>query len=39
MTLGIASLGFDVKQEIDQYYEFIKNIHIKDRLLNSKLSN
>ena len=35
-TGNSASLGFDVKQEIDQYYEFIKNIHIKDRLLNSK---
>ena len=35
-TGNSASLGFDVKQEIDQYYEFIKNIHIKDRLLNSE---
>lgn len=30
-----ASLGFEVKEEVDEYFEFIKNIHIKDRSFNS----
>ena len=29
-----ASLGYDINEEFESYFEFIKNIHIKDRILN-----
>lgn len=29
-----ASLGYDVKEEFDMYFERIKHVHIKDRVLN-----
>ena len=29
-----ASLGYDVEEEFDTYFERIKHIHVKDRLLN-----
>ena len=27
-----ASMGFDVDEEFDSYFKYIKNIHIKDRI-------
>ena len=29
-----ASLGYDINEEFESYFEYIKNIHIKDRVLN-----
>lgn len=29
-----ASLGYDIDEEFKNYFEYIKNIHIKDRVLN-----